>query len=114
MESFTDWLNAELRDRGWSRSEAARRGNFSASMLDKVINGYAKPGIAFCRGISLAFGIPLEDIMRKAGILPPLPDNDTIRQVQAQLGHLDKDDLQTVLELVRALRESSAARKRGA
>ena len=65
---FSVWLNQELETRGWSRSEAARRGNVSASMFDKVINGQAKPGINFCRGVAKAFNLPVIDVLRKAGI----------------------------------------------
>lgn len=69
-EDFVIWLNQQLDQRGWSRSEAARRGGISASSLDKVIGGFAKPGQRFCQGIARAFGLPVEDVMRRAGILP--------------------------------------------
>jgi transcriptional regulator with XRE-family HTH domain len=65
---FSVWLNQELEARGWSRSEAARRGNVSASMFDKVINGQAKPGINFCRGVAKAFNLPVIEVFRRAGI----------------------------------------------
>jgi transcriptional regulator with XRE-family HTH domain len=76
-EDFSSWLNALLDEKGWSRSEAARRGGISASMFDKVISGNAQPGLDFLRGIARAFGLSLEQVMRKAGILPAfteLPD----------------------------------------
>ena len=65
---FSVWLNQELETRGWSRSEAARRGKVSASMFDKVINGQAKPGINFCRGVARAFNLPVIEVFRRAGI----------------------------------------------
>ncbi len=68
LMDFSVWLNQELETRGWSRSEAARRGNVSASMFDKVINGQAKPGIDFCRGVAKAFNLPVIEVFRKAGI----------------------------------------------
>jgi transcriptional regulator with XRE-family HTH domain len=70
METFAQWIDRELDQRGWSRNEAARRGGISDSMFSKVINGYANPGIDFCRGVGRAFGMPLEDVLRLAGILP--------------------------------------------
>jgi transcriptional regulator with XRE-family HTH domain len=70
QEQFVTWLNRELDQRGWSRSEAARRGEISASMIDKVIGGFSNPGIEFCKGVSRAFKLPLEDVFRLAGILP--------------------------------------------
>ena len=71
-EDFVPWINQQLDERGWSRSEAARRGEFSPSMLDKVIGGFAQPGLDFCRGIARAFNMPLEDVFRRAGILAEL------------------------------------------
>jgi transcriptional regulator with XRE-family HTH domain len=64
---FSEWLDRELDSRGWSRSEAARRGGISASMVDKVINGHAQPGMTFYKGIAQAFEMPLEDVLIKAG-----------------------------------------------
>jgi transcriptional regulator with XRE-family HTH domain len=70
MMDFSEWLVDELERRGWSRSEAARRGNISPSMFDKVINGYAKPGTKFLDGIAQAFDLSQIVVYRKAGLLP--------------------------------------------
>jgi len=69
MQEFSYWLNEELNQRGWSRSEAARRGEISPSMLDKVISGGANPGLEFCKAIARAFKMPPEIVLRKAGLL---------------------------------------------
>jgi transcriptional regulator with XRE-family HTH domain len=71
--SFSKWLDTEIAQRGWSQSEAARRGAISSQMVNAVINGQANPGIEFCRGIAKALGIPLEEVFRFAGILPTKP-----------------------------------------
>lgn len=60
---FSEWIVGELERRGWSRSEAARRGDISPSMFDKVINGHAKPGMKFIEGIARAFQIPVVEVM---------------------------------------------------
>jgi transcriptional regulator with XRE-family HTH domain len=60
---FSEWLVDELDERGWSRSEAARRGGISASMLDKVINGHSKPGVRFIEGIAKAFKMSSAEVM---------------------------------------------------
>ena len=67
---FSEWIVSELNQRGWSRSEAARRGNISPSMFDKVINGYAKPGKKFLDGLAKAFDMSPINLYRKAGLLP--------------------------------------------
>jgi transcriptional regulator with XRE-family HTH domain len=71
MTDFGQWLSQELDQRGWSRSEAARRGGVSSSALNKVINGYARPGYRLCEALGHAFNMPTEDIMRRAGLLAP-------------------------------------------
>ena len=60
---FSEWVVAELDERGWSRSEAARRGGISPSMFDKVINGQAKPGLKFIEGIARAFKMSSAEVM---------------------------------------------------
>ena len=60
---FSERIVRELEKKGWSRSEAARRGGISSSMFDKVINGYAKPGIKFLKGIAQAFEISLAEVL---------------------------------------------------
>ena len=103
-EPFEDWLRSELEERGWSRSEAARRGGISASMFDKVINGYARPGLDFCKGVAQAFRMPLEDVFRRAGILPPLPSDAPYLQEAIELFSRLPEELQeVVLTQMRAL-----------
>ena len=68
-EAFVVWINSELDDRGWSRSEAARRGGISPSMFDKVVGGFANPGLKFCQAVSRAFRVPLDDVLARAGLL---------------------------------------------
>ena len=78
--SFSKWLDTEIAQRGWSQSEAARRGAISSQMVNAVINGQANPGIEFCRGIAKALEIPLEEVFRFAGILPTKPTRTTDRK----------------------------------
>jgi transcriptional regulator with XRE-family HTH domain len=74
---FAEWLDGELNIRGWSRSEAARRGGVSASMMDKVINGHAQPGMTFYKGIAQAFQMPLKEVLIQAGELDERPAEDS-------------------------------------
>jgi transcriptional regulator with XRE-family HTH domain len=68
--AFGTWLDRELQQKGWSQSEAARRGEMSSQMINAIINGQANPGLESCQGIARAFKLPLEDVFRLAGILP--------------------------------------------
>jgi len=62
---FSEWIVEELERRGWSRSEAARRGGISPSMFDKVINGYSKPGVKFIEGIAKAFKMSSAEVVMR-------------------------------------------------
>lgn len=115
MEPFAQWIDTELSRRGWSRNEAARRGGISDSMFSKVINGYANPGIDFCRGVARAFGLPLEEVFRLAGILPrpvtvvtdrrpayPIGNNLSERLARA-FGRLELHDQERLVDLAERL-----------
>lgn len=109
MEDFVSWLNAELDRRGWSRSEAARRGGISASMFDKVINGYAKPGLDFCVGVSRAFSVSTVEVLQRAGLIPPPPPKTAQwLRLNELWGLLSDEDQERILEIVEAW-----AQKRG-
>lgn len=110
MEAFVSWLNTELDRRGWPRSEAARRGRVSESMWSKVISGYAKPGLDFCRGVSLAFEVPLEDVFRHAGILDPKTQTRAVRSRTRVVYEVNED--QVVLDLYHRLDPEDQARVR--
>ena len=103
-QDFPRWLNEQLEERGWSRSEAARRGKISASALDKVIGGFSRPGLEFCQGIARAFKIPVEDVLRQAGILPmygELPAQ--LRELMARVVVLPKTDQEMIVQALEAL-----------
>lgn len=77
---FVSWLTTEVSRRGWSYSELARRVGVVHSTISFVINGKAQPGVDLCQGLARAFGIPTEDVYRRAGLLPPLPDEPSQAQ----------------------------------
>lgn len=74
--SFGDWLDHELTLRGWSQSEAARRGGVAASTIQQVVSGATQPGPKLCKAIARAFGMSEEEVFRRAGLLP-MPINST-------------------------------------
>jgi transcriptional regulator with XRE-family HTH domain len=100
--NFSEWLTAELDTRGWSRSEAARRGKISPSMFDKVINGYSKPGTRFLDGLAQAFGISPVILYRKAGLLPEGGEQASFEDWQhllAQLTNDEQEEMRAIIEM---------------
>lgn len=106
--TFSEWLTTELYKRGWSRSEAARRGKISASMFDKVINGHSQPGMRFIQGIALAFGMTPAEVMtytklsRKKDLL--------IDRIMEIIGDLPEEDQSEILEYARLRRRIAEER----
>jgi transcriptional regulator with XRE-family HTH domain len=73
MSKLSDFLNGEIETRGWSKRELARRSGISSAQITDVMNERAKAGAEFCVSVARALGEEPEDILRLAGILPPLP-----------------------------------------
>lgn len=55
-------------------------------MFDKVINGYAEPGIKFLKGIAQAFEIPLAEVISWV----ESTQNPRSEQIERILNYLDK------------------------
>jgi DNA-binding XRE family transcriptional regulator len=87
----------------------------SSQMVNAVVNGQANPGLDFCKGISRALKMPLEDVFRLAGILPPKPpgggfrprrivhQGNTADRLVELWGLLAPEDQQRVLDLAERL-----------
>jgi len=116
---FITWLTKELDVRGWSNNELARRANLASSSISMVISGKRTPGVNFCTGVARAFGIPPEEVMRYAGLLPSLPassDEPTIREIHDYVKRMNVTERKEVLQYVIFLykRASRAIRGTGA
>jgi transcriptional regulator with XRE-family HTH domain len=70
---FSAWLRNEVARRGWSLRELGRRSGLSGGAVSAVAQGSQKPGLRFCVQVAAAFSLPPEDVLRRAGLLPPLP-----------------------------------------
>jgi transcriptional regulator with XRE-family HTH domain len=71
--TFTAWLNGELQGQGWTFGELHRRSSLSVTVISDVIAERRRPGLQFCVKVARAFGVPPEDVLRRAGLLPSLP-----------------------------------------
>lgn len=96
---FSEWIVVELDERGWSRSEAARRGGISPSMFDKVINGHAKPGIKFIEGLAKAFKISEAEVLMHMSQQERV--DPWVVEMLAEAEKLNDDDRREVLAYIR-------------
>ena len=96
--SFSEWIVEELDDRGWSRSEAARRGGISPSMFDKVINGFSQPGMRFIEGIAKAFEISEHEVFAR------LYGTDIDNRIVYEVSDMTPEEQREVLSYIQYLR----------
>ena len=71
-DTLSTWLNTELRERGWTERELARRAGLSHTAINNALSGQYKTRLDTYRGIAHAFEMSLEAVFRAAGVLPPL------------------------------------------
>lgn len=100
-KDFVDWLIAEMNARGWNNSELARRAGVVPSTISMVVSRQKRPGLDLCVGIASALHIPPEDVLRSAGLIPPMPGIDEDASFSRTLEVMKKltpDERQAVLE----------------
>jgi len=103
-EPFVTWLTNEIKDRGWSDSELARRAGLRPSTLSMLISGRNQPGRKLCIGVAHALGIPEEFVFRKAGFLTPLPEEvDEEREALVLFRRLAPEQRGAAMAMLRGL-----------
>lgn len=78
------WLSVEIKQRGWSQREFARRSDISHPLVSQVLAGDVTPSADFCIKVANALEVLPEKILRLAGILPSPPaseDDSTIAEI---------------------------------
>jgi transcriptional regulator with XRE-family HTH domain len=101
---FAEWLHQELDRRALNPSELARRARVSQSTVSLVLNEQKGPGPKLCRGIARALDLPPEDVFRRAGLLPPAPEETpSLREALHLFGQLSEDQQEYILVSMRAL-----------
>jgi len=96
---FTDWLSTELRERGWTIAELARRGSISRATLSYVLNGQNPPAFKNCVAIAKGFKMQPEEVLRKAGLLPSCERTPTVNRLIEIVGQLSPEDQEEILEI---------------
>ena len=73
MNKFSVWLQQEIDTRGWNQAELHRKSGLSRTIISDVLSGKVSPGFDFCVAIGQAFHLPGDQVLRLAGLLPPVP-----------------------------------------
>ncbi len=75
-EMFNKWLEDQMKEKGWNKSEMARRAKLARGTITNILNGERGIGEDAINGIALALELPRETVLRAAGKLPPVSDTE--------------------------------------
>lgn len=108
-EDFREWLNNEIKLRGFSLAELARLSGVSKGAISNILNGHRNPTAESLEGIAHALGLPAETVYRKAGLLP----EGDFRQVAAEvlgykLDELTPNQLDELIEYIEFMQRRDA------
>jgi len=82
-------------------------------MFNKVLGEFANPGLDFLIGVSRAFGIPREEVFRRAGVLPPIIEDDSeVEAFMAEWRQLSIEDRIATYHLVKGLNQARRDREK--
>lgn len=91
METFGDWLRAELEQRGWKQADLARATGKPTATISRIVTQQRlRPDDETLQAIARALGYPAEDVYRRANRLPPKRDTSK-RDVVLRLMELAAD-----------------------
>ena len=83
---FVEWLEEEMKLRGWSQAELARRSGIHTGHLSNVLSRERMPGLDFCVAIAKAFKISPLIPLKQAGLLDEdVTEDDVIDRLKRVL-----------------------------
>ncbi len=100
--TFYEWLTNEMKKRGWSQAELARRANLSRSAVSYILRGTRKPGPLTVQAIAVALDLPEDQVYERAGLLNEVRyDSLFLGEVNHLLAQLPLSDQEEIVEIMR-------------
>lgn len=110
-DGFSTWFEQQLKKRGWSKREMARRVGVSHSAIAYIANGEMRPSVDMCKKVARVLGISNREVMIRAGILDPEPpETASRREADFLFSQLADEEQEIVLAQMRALVERKRAK----
>jgi hypothetical protein len=113
-EQFSSWLNEQLRQRGWTQgklivqSGSGDKERLSSAAVSRYSTAKMTPDAVSCQKIARAFGLPIELVLQKAGLMEsPSAETDWVQRVIDDLAHavdagqLTEEGRLSILEQIR-------------
>lgn len=85
MTAFADWLQTELDHRGWNQSRLAAYMGKRQQTVSAWFNDDRIPSPALCEILARTLRIPIDEVMRRAGHLPPSAEEDSSPEIIPEL-----------------------------
>jgi transcriptional regulator with XRE-family HTH domain len=99
---FINWLDEQLKQRGWTDSQLSKKAGISHSVISKARKGERPIGWDACVAISNALKLSPVIVLRHANLLPPEPDVDLELDELAYLyQQLPEEDRKRILSIAR-------------
>ena len=98
---LNEWLETELKNRGWSLRELARRSDLAVTYISNILNNRQEPGAKFFQGVSKALGVSTRSLekLNQDGSIPPGEDI-TLRELWEMVEELSPEDRQDIMAYV--------------
>ena len=100
---FSDWLLEKMREHDWSQSDLSRATGLTRQSISYYISGKSKQPDEFAlQKIAKALSLPIAEVYRAAGTLPPEPvETKLIRQITHLTTQLPPEEQQGILEFIK-------------
>jgi transcriptional regulator with XRE-family HTH domain len=108
METFGEWLRAEMLQQGMNQSQLARKAGVSRSTVKRIIDGERGIGRASLGRLARALDLPPEELLRRAGYLSVervSATDTTLARLWVVLTELSDEDVEELLYIALGKRD---------
>lgn len=101
--TFGDWLTKKMEERDWTQADLARKSGLTRQAIGYYLSPKSKrPDEEALKQIASALRIPIEQVYRAAGILPPDSTvNETVEEIIYEVKDLTKEEQLEFLSYIR-------------
>ena len=99
-DEFLEWVDAVEAERGWTDNAWTSKAKLSASVLNKARRQGIIPGWDACKALAEAANKSPIVAFRKAGLLPPGPENEIViedwQYLLSKMNPQEREDLKAI------------------
>jgi transcriptional regulator with XRE-family HTH domain len=100
METFSDWLVEQMRQRNMSQQDLAQKSGITPAQVSRVISGQRGLGEKSLLALAHALKISPITIFRKAGLLPEGGENASFEDWQFLLDQLPANEQEEIRQII--------------